>query len=250
MVIPVYDVQPARRTPTVTYALVTLNVAIFLVTPMAGLVEWPGAEISRTCAQRLFLAEYAAVPLELSTGTALPPLNDLTRGCPVRPYAKTPWLSALYAMFLHGSWLHLLGNMVTLFVIGPGLEDRLGRLRYSICYLVAGYAAAYGYALTYYDQTLALVGASGAIAGVFGTYLVANPHGRIWSLVTLVPMRLPAWVVLGYWIVFDNLLVQLAGAQDGVAVLAHIVGFVTGVAWGLAERRIRAGRRSALLGQG
>jgi membrane associated rhomboid family serine protease len=249
MVVPVYDVQPTRRTPVVTYALVAVNVSVFLATPMAGLVTWPGAEVSADCAQQLFLAEYAAVPRELSTGTALPTVNDLTRGCPVEPYTKVPWMSAMYAMFLHASRLHLLGNMVTLFVIGPGLEDRLGRLRFLLFYLLAGFAATYGYALTYNDQTQALLGASGAIAGVFGAYLVMNPHGRVWSLVTLVPMRLPAWVVLGYWIIFDNVLVQLSQEQGSVAVLAHIVGFFAGVAWGLGERRVRGGPRSVLLGR-
>jgi membrane associated rhomboid family serine protease len=249
MVLPVYDVQPTRRVPAITYSLVAINVAVFLATPLASVVAWHGGEVSAECAANTFLAEYAAIPRELTTGTQLPLDNPLTEDCQVDPYTKVPWLSALFAMFLHGDGTHLLGNMITLFVIGPGLEDRLGRMRYLIFYLVAGYVATYGYALSYADVITPLVGASGAIAGVFGAYLVINPQGRVWSLVLpFIPMRLPVWVVLGYWIIFDNVLVQGSRAASGVAVVAHIIGFFAGMTWGFAERR-GFRQRSALLGR-
>jgi membrane associated rhomboid family serine protease len=121
-------------------------------------------------------------------------------------YHKIPALSVLSAMFLHGGWLHLLGNMLFLWIFGNNVEDRFGRIRYLLFYLLCGYVAAYGFALADPDSTTPLIGASGAIAGVLGAYIVLFPRARVWSLVPVlffIPLRLPAWLVLGLWFVLQ-----------------------------------------------
>jgi membrane associated rhomboid family serine protease len=160
-------------------------------------------------------------------------------------------VSVLTAMFLHGGWLHLLGNMLFLFVFGNNVEDRLGRLRFLAFYLVCGYAATYGFALFQASSTQPLVGASGAIAGVLGAYLVLYPRARVLSLLTFLfflPVRLPAWVVLGSWFLLQYLYFRGAGvaAGSGVAYGAHVVGFVVGafLVWGLRSSRAAAPRWS------
>ena len=103
-------------------------------------------------------------------------------------------------MFLHASWLHVLGNTLFLYVFGNNVEDRMGRLRYLLVRPALGYAAAYGFALIFPNSQTALIGASGAIAGILGAYLLLWPRARVWSLVPFllfIPLRLPAWFVLG-----------------------------------------------------
>ncbi len=146
-------------------------------------------------------------------------------------------------MFLHGGWLHLLGNMLYLFVFGNNVEDRMGRVRFLLFYLGAGAVSAYGYALANAGSATTLVGASGAIAGVLGAYLMMFPRARVWSLVPFlffIPLRLPAWLVLGLWFVLQWFYSTGAGVTGGadVAYLAHVIGFLTGV-------RRRAHRRQA-----
>jgi membrane associated rhomboid family serine protease len=166
------------------------------------------------------------------------------RGCVLtRPsYHKTPVLSAVTSLFLHGGWLHLLGNMLFLWIFGNNIEDRFGRLRYLLFYLVCGMAATYGFALTHSQSSEVLIGASGAIAGVLGAYLVLYPRARVWSLVPFlffIPLRLPAWLVLGLWFLLQW--VYTAGyvisAAGSVAYLAHVLGFLAGALVALLMRR-------------
>jgi len=137
-------------------------------------------------------------------------------------------------MFLHAGIAHLAGNMYFLWVFGDNVEDRLGRLRFLAFYLVCGFAATYGFAAVDASSTAPLVGASGAIAGVLGAYLVLFPRARVWSLLTFfffLPVRLPAWVVLGSWFLLQAAYSAGAGitaASAGVAYVAHVVGFVVG----------------------
>lgn len=163
-------------------------------------------------------------------------------GCVLGPpaYDKSPVLSVLTAMFLHGSWLHLLGNMLFLLIFGNNIEDRMGHVRYLLFYLVCGYAAGYGFALTNSYSATPLIGASGAIAGVLGAYLVLYPRVRVWILVPFLlflPLRLPAWLVLGFWFVLQALYStgQAVAEAGTVAYLAHVVGFIVGMllAWPL-----------------
>jgi membrane associated rhomboid family serine protease len=243
MVIPVHDVLPVRRTPWVTYVLIAINVVVFLLTPASHSTGVQGTTVTQLCQQEAFYDRYSAIPVEMVHDRQLARVPDgavgVGRGgavgCLVGPptYHKIPALSVLYAMFLHGGWLHLLGNMLFLWVFGNNVEDRLGRLRFALFYLICGYAAAYGFALANAGSAQPLIGASGAIAGVLGAYLVLYPRARVWSLVPVllfIPIRLPAWLVLGMWFVLQwvysaGYAVSEAGS---VAYLAHVVGFVLG----------------------
>jgi membrane associated rhomboid family serine protease len=229
-------------------------VVVFLLEPISPLD--PGGDANTTaglCRQLAFFRQYAAIPVELTRNDPL----DETAGPPagpgrceaVRPdYQKVPFLSVLSAMFLHGGLLHLLGNMLFLFVFGNNVEDRLGRVRYLLFYLLCGYAATYGFALSRPNSVDTLVGASGAIAGVLGAYLLLFPRARVTSLVPFlffIPVWLPAWVVLGSWFLLQWLYVQGAGTAEGagVAYLAHVVGFVAGAVLVILLGGMRADRR-------
>ncbi|GGY24129.1 hypothetical protein GCM10010384_33840 [Streptomyces djakartensis] len=238
-----------RRTPWVTYALIAANIVVFLLTPgMAGSVTG-GSSLAQLCHLQAFLDHYAAVPQELihHQMPRLVPTGDTGvgpqgAGCVVGPpsYAKSPELSVLTAMFLHGSWLHLLGNMLFLWIFGNNIEDRMGHIRFLLFYVVCGYAAAYVFALANSSSGSPLIGASGAIAGVLGAYLVLYPRARVWVLVPFLiflPLRLPAWIVLGLWFGLQAVYSSGQGvsAAGTVAYLAHVVGFVAGMllAWPL-----------------
>jgi membrane associated rhomboid family serine protease len=251
VVIPVHDVNPVRRTPWVTYALIAANIIVFLLTPASRTVA--DANAIQVCQQEAFFDRYAAIPAELVHDTQLPRVATgvavvTPRGdaCLVSApgYHKIPALSVLYSMFLHGGWLHLLGNMLFLWVFGNNVEDRFGRLRFLLFYLVCGYAASYGFALANQSAVTPLIGASGAIAGVLGAYLVLYPGARVWSLVPVLlflPLRLPAWLVLGAWFLLQwvyasGIAVSSAGA---VGYLAHVVGFIIGALIALPVRARR-----------
>lgn len=249
MVIPVHDVNPVRRTPWVTYALIAANVLVFLSTPgLAGSVAGDG-ELVRLCHLQAFMDQYAAVPKELIHHQLprLVPTGEVGvgphgPGCVVGPpgYHKSPALSVLTAMFLHGGWLHLLGNMLFLLIFGNNVEDRMGHVRYLLFYVVCGYAAGYGFALLNASSGDPLIGASGAVAGVLGAYLVLYPKARVWVLVpflVFLPLRLPAWMVLGFWFALQAVYSSGHGVSGAgtVAYAAHVVGFVVGMllAWPL-----------------
>jgi membrane associated rhomboid family serine protease len=244
--LPLYDNQPTRRAPVVTYLLIAINVVVFLLSPMAGAV---GTEdtTARKCEQTTFNFHYGAVPKELTSNAQQPLPGEVQAECHPRSFDKIPWLSALTSMFLHANWLHLLGNMVYLFVFGQATEDRLGRLPYLIFYLICGYVAAYGFAIAYPDSSVPLIGASGAIAGVLGSHLIMYPRSRTIALVlSVLPFRLPAWVVLGQFFIFQWLAIA-SQEESSTAYVAHIFGFVAGLGFGLLSRHSRAGRRAAAL---
>jgi membrane associated rhomboid family serine protease len=237
--IPIHDDNPTHRPAVVTWTLIAINVVVFFISPISPLDIGGDANTpAGFCRQIAFFREWAAIPVELLENdpldvTAGPPSGD--RCEPVRPdYQKVPALSVLTAMFLHGGLLHLAGNMLFLFVFGNNVEDRLGHLRYLLFYLACGYLATYGFALSDPSSQETLVGASGAIAGVLGAYLLLFPRARVTSLVPFLfflPVWLPAWVVLGSWFVLQWLYFQGAATAQGagVAYLAHVVGFVAGV---------------------
>jgi membrane associated rhomboid family serine protease len=249
MVIPIWDRNPVRRVPVVTYLLILLNVGIFLTEPIAAAPLHASRSVA--CAQQAYFDQWGATPHELVTnrpsGTAV--VGAVREGCLVgrAPYRKVPVASALTSAFLHGSWLHLLGNMLFLSVFGNNVEDRFGRLRYLLCYLGFALVAAYGFAVTQPGSHTTLVGASGAIAGVLGAYLVLYPRARVVSLLPFLfflPAPLPAWLVLGSWFVLQWVYAAGAGVGHGggVAYLAHVVGFVAGI---VVASRLRRRRRLA-----
>ncbi|MFI1356703.1 rhomboid family intramembrane serine protease [Streptomyces sp. NPDC020898] len=249
MVIPVHDVNPASRTPWVTYALIAANVLVFLSMPGTTGSVTGESGLAQLCHLQAFLDHYAAVPQELihHQMPRLVPTGDVGLGsggpgCVLGPpaYDKSPALSVFTALFLHGGWLHLLGNMLFLLIFGNNIEDRLGHVRYALFYVVCGYAASYGFALLNAGSGDPLIGASGAIAGVLGAYLVLFPKARVWVLVpflVFLPLRLPAWLVLGFWFVLQAVYSSGEGVSEAgtVAYAAHIVGFLAGMvlAWPL-----------------
>ncbi len=246
MVLPVHDVNPTRRAPWVTRLLILVNVVVFVLSPIALAPILGGSSQAAVCKQVAFLDEYAAKPAEVIGNAADDRVvtgevardGDGRVGCVTvspPPYDKNPALSVLFAMFLHGGYLHLLGNMLFLYVFGNNIEDRLGKVRYLAFYLGCGYAATYGFSLVFAGSDAPLIGASGAIAGVLGAYLVLYPRAKVWSLLTFfffLPVRLPAWVVLGSWFVLQYLYARGAGLATGTgtAYLAHVLGFVVGAA--------------------
>ncbi|MFF8101365.1 rhomboid family intramembrane serine protease [Streptomyces sp. NPDC016640] len=253
MVIPVHDVNPARRTPWVTYALLAADLVVFVFLTPGGPGSPAGAShLAQLCDLQAFLERYAVVPQELIHHRMPPlvPTGDTGTGphgpgCVVGPpgYDKSPELSVLTAMFLHGGWPHLLGNLLFLWIFGNNIEDRMGHVRFLLFYVVCGYAASYGFALLDAGSGEPLIGASGAIAGVLGAYLVLYPTARVWVLVpflVFLPLRLPAWIVLGLWFVLQALYSAGQGVSDAgtVAYAAHVAGFAAGM---LLARPLRPG---------
>jgi membrane associated rhomboid family serine protease len=240
VVIPVYDSNPTRRRPYVTWALIAVNAVAFLLSPVARGPLLGQPSTAQLCRQQAYFLEYGAVPAELTSNRPL----DYTYGAAtgddacfrVAPdYRKRPWLSAITTMFVHGGWLHLLGNMLFLWVFGNNVEDRFGRLNFLLFYLGVGVLSTYAFALTGPGSEQPLVGASGAISGVLGAYLLLFPRAKVVSLVSFfffLPVRLPAWLVLGLYFVLQAFYASGAGLAGGgqVAYLVHVVGFLLGVA--------------------
>ncbi|MDT0301056.1 rhomboid family intramembrane serine protease [Streptomonospora wellingtoniae] len=239
--IPLSDDYPVRRVPTVTYALVAVNVAAYLLSPLSLLAVWYDAgDLPRQCAVEHYFLRWAAVPVELLGG----PQVEGSGPCPAPGHTKVAWISALTSMFMHGGALHLIGNMVYLFVFGPVVEDRLGRLRYLGLYVGSGLVATYAFALTQASAEVPLVGASGAISGVLGAYLLVQHRSRVVTLVLVfVPVRLPGWALVGtYFILQYFLYVSMSaypGSDAGVAYAAHVYGFIAGALGALLMHRIR-----------
>jgi membrane associated rhomboid family serine protease len=145
------------------------------------------------------------------------------------PLAVIPgWASLFTSLFLHGGWMHLIGNMLFLWIFGDNVEDSMGHLRYLVFYLLCGVLATLMHAIAQPTSELPLIGASGAISGVLGAYLVLHPRARLLVLfMSIIPLRLPAWIVLGSWIGLQLLNLNDSAASD-VAWWAHIGGFIAG----------------------
>ncbi len=225
--------EPSARTlPLVTYAVIAVCFVAFAIGPASGLAPWYGGGARGMCAQARYFDRWGVIPTELWHGPLSPAALGLPYGCQAPHYpAKVPFLSVLSALFVHGNWLHLLGNMLFLYVFGAGVERRLGALRFALFYLAAGYLATYGFAVAHADSTQTLVGASGAIAGVLGGYLYLYPKARVTSVfpfLFFLPLRLPAWLVLGFWFALQWLAARADQTGPGVAYLAHVLGFSFG----------------------
>ena len=249
MVIPIHDDNPVRRTPIVTYLLIAVNFLVFFTEPVVSQIGVGNQTVVQVCQQQEYFDKHAAIPKELVRNHPLGPhryVVETNAGpvtCPVvNERGKSPFLSVLYAMFLHGGWLHILGNILFLWVFGNNVEDRMGRLKFLLFYVFCGYVATYGFALGNPHATTTLVGASGAIAGVLGAYLVVFPRARVTSLIPvaiiLLPVRLPAWAVLGGWFLLQWLYSSGTAVANGagVAYLAHVFGFLAGVLIALAAK--------------
>lgn len=211
MFFPLRDENPTTRKPIVTVALIVINCLIYLY----GLTK-PTQELQR------FIVQYALIPSELTN------LVELT------PYASVPiLLTPLTSMFLHGGFMHLGGNMLFLWVFGNNIEDYLGPIKFLLFYLLSGFAADFLFVVFSPDSQIPMIGASGAIAGILGAYMVLYPRAKILTLVFLFYfiriVRMPAMIVLGFWIVFQLIMSAIAsGSGGGVAWLAHVGGFAFG----------------------
>jgi membrane associated rhomboid family serine protease len=226
---PLKDENPTELTPFVTVALIVANVAVWLLVQGAGMGE---RFIDSLC-------QFGAVPAEITGAIGA---GDAVRVGPYLCPAGGLTVSALVtSMFLHGSWMHLIGNMWFLWVFGNNIEDSMGHLRFVVFYLFTGLIAAGAHVATSLSSDVPMVGASGAISGVMGAYIVLYPRVRVYTLFFLVyiarVVAMPAFAMLGFW--FGLQLLQ--GALDrggGVAFMAHVGGFVAGVALiKLFERR-------------
>jgi membrane associated rhomboid family serine protease len=211
--IPIRDHNPSRGFPVVTTTLIGLNAAVFIYQ-----ILFPGD-------LEVFFYTYGLVPCAL------------TGQCHGIPGSLPPWLTVFTAMFMHGGWLHILSNMLYLWIFGNNIEDAMGPLGFIIFYLLCGLAASAAQVLTDPGSTVVNIGASGAIAGVLGAYLALFPNARVDTLVIFGwfarLVALPAILVLGGWFVLQLFSgVMSLGAQTaegGVAFFAHIGGFVTGL---------------------
>src|ERR687888_2480731 len=223
---PYHDENQTKRTPVVTYALVALNVGAFVMVEGAGA---PEALARAVC-------DFGLIPGEL-TG-ALPPGTRFPMGdglvCLTDPGRQVG--NVLTSMFLHGSWIHLVGNMWFLWLFGNNIEDSMGRARFLVFYLACGVVAALLQVLVSPRSVIPMVGASGAISGVMGAYLVLYPRVRVYTLVPIgffiTSIALPAWTMLLYWLglqFVSGLFGLFTAERGGVAVWAPVGGFVPGV---------------------
>lgn len=223
--IPLRDDNPTTKPPVVTWALIATCTVVFLL---------QGAGTEQLDA---ITAQFAMVPARVFGASDVVLQLGYGRGLRLPPAAVPEYATLLTCTFLHGSWLHLLGNMWILYIFGDNVEERFGRARYLAFYLAAGVLASATHLVSQPDSPMPTVGASGAIAGVMGAYLLLYPKARV---LTLVPLGfllqllvLPAWVFLGLWFVlqlFSGLLLLGREAVGGVAWWAHIGGFVAGIA--------------------
>jgi membrane associated rhomboid family serine protease len=203
VLIPLRDHNPRVRFPLMTLVLVLTNVLVYL---------WQ-ATLPRPVGDRLLLVA-GAIPREIMS------LQDFG------PRALVPVpLTILTSMFLHGGLLHVLGNMWFLWVFGDNVEDNLGRWRFVAFYLVTGVVGAVAQCLMMPGSPAPMIGASGAVAGILGGYILNFPHARVVTLVLLWFVDVPAWVFLGLWFVGQFLI----GSSSGIAWMAHVGGFLAGL---------------------
>ncbi len=222
---PYRDENETIRTPYATYALIALNAVAWLF------VQGAGSEVPLARS----VCNLGLIPGEL-TG-AVPPNTQFPMGdglvCLTDPGRQVAHV--LSSMFLHGSWMHILGNMWFLWIFGNNVEDAMGRLRFLVFYLLSGVAAAFAQVAIDPASAVPMVGASGAISGVMGGYVLLYPHVRVFVMVPLgfflTSMAWPAWAMLGYWLLlqFVSGLTALGQEGGGVAFWAHFGGFVAGV---------------------
>jgi membrane associated rhomboid family serine protease len=222
-VIPYRDENETVRTPIVTIALIVINTLIWIYVQGAGAGQAVAASV----------CNYGLIPGEL-TLRARPgdgfPLGD-GMVCLVDPGRAPEHIFA--SMFLHGGWMHLIGNMWFLWLFGNNVEDSMGRLRFVVFYLLCGVAAALAQVAAGPDSIIPMVGASGAIGGVMGAYVLLYPRARVYTLIPIfiifTSVALPAWVMLGYWMLLQVFGGLGATGEGGVAFWAHIGGFAAGV---------------------
>jgi membrane associated rhomboid family serine protease len=222
--IPLKDDVPSRSTPIVTMILIAINIAVYVYQLSLGL----GVDSGGRAASEAFIMEFGATPCRL-TGTC------------DRGDFPSPYVTVFTSMFMHGGIFHVGGNMLYLWIFGDNVEDTLGHARFLLFYLAAGVAAAVAQTVASPTSLVPMVGASGAVSGVLGAYLLLFPYATILTLVTVGfffrTFHFPAVIVLGFWIVLQliNGWITVSasamgrGETGGVAWFAHIGGFLAGM---------------------
>ena len=222
---PIRDDNPTVLTPIVTVGLIAANLATWVLVQGLGAAE-PLA--SSVCTLGLIPGELLQ---RAPAGTELPLGEGLTCVLTDTPH----WHTLVTSMFLHGGWLHLLGNMWFLWVFGNNVEDSMGHLRFLGFYLATGLVAAMAQVAVHPASAVPMVGASGAISGVMGAYIILYPRVRVhmftWLVIYPLRFRMPAWLMLGYWFFLQVVggLPMLEEESGGVAFWAHAGGFVAGM---------------------
>ena len=230
--IPLRDSIPSQTTPFVTYAVIAICTLAFL------------AQLTAADQGNMIVEQYGMVPLRLGDADAAAVIQQnvpvqTPSGVQVRtitqelaPPAITPWMTLITCMFLHGGWMHFLGNMWFLYIFGDNVEDRLGHFGFVLMYLGTGIAASMAHYFHAPESAIPTIGASGAIAGVMGAYAWLYPHAKVQAIlpipILLTTFVLPAPVFLGIWFALQTYNGLASGVGSGVAWWAHIGGFVAG----------------------
>ncbi len=209
---PIHDDNPTRITPYVTYAVLAACILVFF---------W---QISLGEAAQQAVYSFGVIPSVLFA----------TRNLPVELQVLPAWLTIFSSMFLHGGWMHLIGNMLYLWVFGNNVEDAMGHRRFIVFYLSCGLLAALTQAVFNPDSEIPMIGASGAISGVLGAYVLLHPHARILVVIPIGILIYTPWIaaywVLGFWFVLQLVNSMLSASETGgVAYGAHLGGFVAGM---------------------
>lgn len=235
--IPIRDDIPSSITPVVNYAMIGICTAVFLF------------QLSRGDQVERFIEQYGMIPARIAhpdrpifvEEQAYERLGPYVRPVRVRREVPSPPFNPIFTMltciFLHGGWLHIIGNMLFLYIFGDNVEDRFGHVGYFFFYIGMGVAASVTHFLSEPNSVVPTVGASGAIAGVMGAYILLYPHARVLIIVPIFIIlefiELPAWMMLGIWFLmqlFSGTAAITSGAVGGVAWWAHIGGFAVGAA--------------------
>lgn len=216
-VIPIRDENPQLKLPVVTYILIALNVVSWLV--LQGFGAEP--QLSQS------ICRLGLIPADLlgTLGASAPP-----DGLPCRIDGDAGWSTLLSSMFMHGSWMHLIGNMWFLWIFGDNVEDSMGSVRFAVFYVLCGFAAAAAQIFADASSPIPMVGASGAIGGVMGAYIVLYPRVHVHLFFYYTTIAVPAFFMLGYWFFLQLLggFSSLGVQAGGVAFWAHLGGFAAG----------------------
>lgn len=237
--IPIYDRNPAKRPPLVTTALILANVLVFAYMLFLRYAD-----------EVVFVYRYSVIPWEIVHGQRLPlyALQEMLQFPLSQVPSKSVYLSLLTAMFLHGGWLHIFGNMLYLWIFGNNVEDVMGHLPFLGFYLVCGLFGTLLHVAIYPGSVVPMLGASGAISGVLGAYLILYPRAWVytWALFFIIP--LPAFLVIGLWIVIQvmNGLSSMVLGASGVAWFAHIGGVAAGLGLTLLFYPVLKRRRDSM----
>ena len=211
---PLKDDNPIHITPVITWALIAINVVVFFYQISLG-----------PKAHEYFFYQFGAIPAVVVGQQSLP--SNIA--------AIPPFLSVFTSMFLHGGWMHLIGNMWFLWIFGNNIEEAMGAARFIAFYLICGVLASWSHIASDPASIIPSIGASGAIGGVMGAYIMLYPRARVWTFIFLFffvrLLYIPAGIILGYWFFIQLINGSTAGNQSGggVAFWAHVGGFLAGV---------------------